>query len=54
MAFSGVRSSWLILARKLDLVRLMASAWSRDAVKSFLVTLALRDIGIDEHHSTIR
>ncbi len=34
MAFRGVRSSWLILARKLDLARLAASAASRAAISS--------------------
>ncbi len=34
MALSGVRSSWLILARKLDLARLALSARSRAAISS--------------------
>ncbi len=34
MPFSGVRISWLAIARKRDLARLAASAWSRASVSA--------------------
>ena len=39
MALSGVRSSWLMLARNIDLARLAASAFSLAATRSFSMRL---------------
>ena len=60
MAFSGVRNSWLILARKADLARLAFSAWaaeiSRRRDNSFMLAREVSahsypEIGVsDSHH----
>ena len=50
MPLSGVRISWLTMARKRDLARFAASAWSRAGLQRALGFDAVGDVAADALH----